>query len=75
MPIEILTLPTSEKIQFISLKKWPNVGDFIYLQSVRTGRMQEDAISAQTYKNMAPTYARNLAGIIKGDGLSFDDCA
>jgi hypothetical protein len=67
------TLPTSEKVRFIYLRKWPNVGDMIYLQGVRSGQMKEDSLAAQTYKGKARIYAGKLADIVMEDKVpAFD---
>jgi Phosphoribosyl transferase domain len=65
-------LPTNEKVHLVYLRKWPNLGDMIYLQAVRSGRMAGNSPAAQTYKAMARTHARKLAKLVKDKVPAFD---
>lgn len=44
----------------------------IYLQSVRSGRVAETSLVAQSYKHMAPFYAIQLAKAVEKMGLQLD---
>ena len=59
--IDELALPSGERVQFIFLRKWPNLGNMIYLQSIRSGLIEEDSSVAQDYRAQAPFYASQLA--------------
>jgi hypothetical protein len=72
MAAEQLTLPTDENVHLVYLRKWPNLGDMIYLQAVRSSRMKEDSSAAQSYKAMAFNYARQLADLLKHEIPEFD---
>ncbi len=69
--ISDLTLPTGETVKLVFLRKWPNVGDMIYLQSIRSGRLNEGSDTATSYRNMACFYARLLADEVH-DKTKFD---
>lgn len=65
MPITQLVLPTGEMLEIIYLRKLPDLGDLIYLHSVRTGRVTETVETS--YRAMAPIYAGKLAqSVTKG---------
>lgn len=70
--IEMLELPSGETVRFVYLRKFPNLDDMIYLQSARSGLLDDSSITAQGYRNMAPHYARQLADAIASCGLAFD---
>ena len=66
-----LTLPTGETVRFVFLRKWPKLGEMIYLQSIRSGRIEDGSLTAQAYRAMAPTFARQLAAEVH-NGTQFD---
>jgi uracil phosphoribosyltransferase len=72
MPTADLALPTGEKVRLVFLRKYPNLGDMIYLQSSRSGRMKDDSAAAQSYKNMATIYAGQLAATVTNRTATFD---
>lgn len=55
MPVALLELPTGETLEIVYLRKLPDLGDLIYLHSIRTGRVTEAV--EKLYKTMAPFYA------------------
>lgn len=59
MPVAQLELPTGETLEIVYLRKLPDLGDLIYLHSVRTGRVTEPV--EKLYKTMAPFHAGRLA--------------
>lgn len=67
-----LELPTGETVSFVFLRKYPNLGDMIYLQSVRSGKLDHTSLVAQSYKSMAKIYARQLARAVVNIELRFD---
>jgi hypothetical protein len=69
---EDLKLPTGETVRFTYLRKWPNLHDMIYLQSVRSGLIKEDSLTAKGYLNMAPHYANQLADALGIGDPPFD---
>jgi hypothetical protein len=71
MPSADLKLPNGESVPLFFLRKWPNLGPLIYLQSVRSGRLNEDSLVSQECKAMAPTYANHLVAAF-GNTSSFD---
>lgn len=72
MANEQLILPTGEKADFVYLRKWPELGDMIYLQSMRSGRMKEDSLAARGYKGMARVHAGRLADLVRDKVPPFD---
>ena len=69
--ISDLRLPTGETVKFVFLRKWPNLGEMIYLQSIRSGHLDEESLTAIAYKNMARTFAIRLAAEV-GAHAQFD---
>ena len=73
MPIAQFTLPTDERISLAYLRRWPRLGDMIYLQGVRSGRLPENSLTARQYRAMVPFYATRLANLATGnDAPRFD---
>jgi hypothetical protein len=67
-----LELPTGETVGFVFLRKYPNLDHMIYLQGVRSGGLDDTSLVAQAYKNMAPIYAGQLAGVVGNLEPRFD---
>jgi hypothetical protein len=70
MPVALLELPTGETLEIVYLRKLPDLGDLIYLHSIRTGRVTEAV--EKLYKTMAPFYAGRLAQSVVQVKPSFD---
>lgn len=63
-------------IDLIYLRQFPDLGDMIYLQSVRSGRMDENSDTAQSYRAMAgPRYSIQLADLVANGEADFDAIA
>lgn len=65
-------LPSGETVCLVYLREFPNLGDMIYLQSIRSGFLDVSSPAAQSYLNMAPHYARQLAEAIRKGNPTFD---
>ena len=59
MPVALMELPSGEMLEIVYLQKLPDLGDLIYLHSIRTGRVTETVDIV--YKSMAPVHAVRLA--------------
>lgn len=66
-----LTLPTGETVKFVFLRKLSDLGDMIYLQSIRSGGIKDDSPIATAYRNMAWLFASRLAAQVQ-NGAQFD---
>lgn len=64
-------LPTGEKVSVIFLRQLPDLGELIYLQSIRSGRVDEDSLIARIYRNLLVRFAMLLAAEVKAR-ISFD---
>jgi len=65
-----LDLPSGETVRYIYLRDVKNLGDMIYLQSIRSGRLKEDYQTSKTYKAMEWLYAIQLSEEL--DEMTFD---
>lgn len=72
MPEIIKKLPHGLEVRVLYLSEWPNIGNFLYLQSIRSGGIKECSSIAILYKSMIPKYCFQLSNCIEATGIKFD---
>ena len=75
MPRNDQILPTGEQIDLIFLRDWNNIGELLYLQSIRSGRIDENSSIATLYKGMFGINCQRLADFTAHSGIEFDAIA
>lgn len=66
-----LTLPGGEKVQLIFLRQAPDLGELIYLQSIRSRAVDENSTIATIYRGLLLRFTMLLAGEAKAQ-IQFD---
>ncbi|RCK43645.1 hypothetical protein TH25_21070 [Thalassospira profundimaris] len=72
MPCTNQALPNGEGIDLVFLRDWKNLGDLLYLQSIRSGRIDENSSIAVSYRAMLSVNAQRLADFVVHTGVEFD---
>ncbi|WP_287255648.1 phosphoribosyltransferase [Mesorhizobium sp.] len=72
MPTDTVTLPTTEQMPIYFLAKWPELGNLLYLQCIRSGGCTEESAPAVYYRSMAWKYFAMLASTVHSSGVQYD---
>ncbi|MCH4561084.1 phosphoribosyltransferase [Mesorhizobium jarvisii] len=72
MPKENIVRPDGETFEVHFLQRWPNIGDLMYLQCIRSGTCKENSAAAQHYRAKRWKYVDELAELIESAGLQYD---
>lgn len=75
MPFTNHLLPNGEEIDLVFLRDWKDLGDLLYLQSIRSGRIDENSSTAVSYRAMLGINSQRLADFVDHTGVKFDAIA